>query len=109
MICHPLPFPSAQGTLPLIRQVELIRDLSIVQFSRGNAIFREGEPSDALYLNLDPTASVFQHNGKTMGWADSKGNVADSEFEVGGNEQEDKTRAFVPPGRIFGEHGLVYR
>ena len=81
----------------------------MVQFSKGDTIFREGEPSDALYVNLDPTASVFQHGGKTLERAENNGNVVVSESEVEGDEEEDKTRAFVPPGRIFGEHGLVYR
>lgn len=80
-----------------------------MQFSSGDVIFREGEPSDALYVNIDPTASVFQHDGKTLGPTENKGNGTASECEVVKSDEVDKTRAFVPPGRIFGEHGLIYR
>lgn len=102
--------PSASDELRIKRQVELLQDLRITHFTSGDVIYREGEPSDTLYIiiNLvDSDASLLQQSG-----ADGYASAGEGET-IAETQQcaEDKHHmcAFVPAGGIFGELGLIYR
>lgn len=85
--------------------MELLRDLSIVNFSRGETIFRTGEPSSALYFIMSDPGSAdtaLQQNVKEKPQLESG-------IEHGGDGGWDNTFSFAPNGRKFGEEGLVYR
>lgn len=81
-----------------------MRDLSTVQFSRGDVIFRDGEPSDAVYITLGPTDATYDALQEEI----EMGAMLTSETRIDGGE-EHELHGFVPAGRMFGEEGLVYR
>lgn len=92
-----------------MRQVELLRDLSTAHFTSGDIIYRDGEPSDALYIILgigDSNASLLQDSGSGEPAIEREGRMA---AETQCEEDRQQARAFVPPGGIFGELGLIYR
>lgn len=111
------------GELLLKKQVELMSDLSIVNFERNDIIFREGEPSHAFYFILDPK---FANIANTAGEGDVSKESNQGGSQGGGRRAEDnaqltteserhdgveaeRTLVSLPAGRAFGEEGLVYR
>lgn len=80
-----------------------MRDLSIVEFAKGDVIFREGELSDALYFLLPPSDITGEGRGPEL----EEGKLT-SETE-GGDGEEQHAVSFLPVGRYFGENGVVYR
>lgn len=88
-----------------------MRDLSIVNFSRGEIIFREGEPSDSLYFILNPPdadGTGSQEDGESGQRLEEECKLT-WETEHGGEDDAEGALAFVPAGQVFGEEGLVYR
>ncbi len=96
-------FLSSPGELPLTRQVELMRGLSTVHFSSGQVVYREGDPSDALYFMLGPSAEDLEAGAPD----DEHGELTSETHEKGLGAG--RACPFVPSKRYFGEEGLVYR
>ncbi|CAB1110112.1 unnamed protein product [Ectocarpus sp. CCAP 1310/34] len=87
---------------PSIESVELMKCLSIVDFSRGQIVFKKGDLSDSLYFLLDPAADAEWQLDAEEG----------SMLTMETNGDGDKPQQVLPlvPGKgFFGEEGLVYR
>lgn len=88
-----------------MRQVSLLRDVTISNYAAGETIFSEGEPSDALFFVIAPADAVVtmsENFAKAAAWDDtgqSPASNADGQF----------TSISVSSGQYFGAHGLLYR
>ncbi|CAM9524304.1 unnamed protein product, partial [Ectocarpus sp. 8 AP-2014] len=88
--------------LPLTKQVELMKCLSIVDFSRGQIVYKEGDLSDALYFLLDLAADAeWQLDAEEGGMLTIETN--------GDGDEPQQVLPLVPGKGFFGEEGLVYR
>ena len=85
-----------------------MKGLSTVRFSSGQVVYREGDPSDALFFMLKPTADDDLEAGARD---DEQSELTTETNEKGGGEGGGTGRVcpFVPTKRYFGEEGLVYR
>lgn len=76
--------------------------LSIVDFSSGQIIYKEGDLSDALYFLLDPAADAeWQLDAE-------EGGILTTDTNGDGDEPQ-QVLPLVPGKGFFGEEGLVYR
>ncbi|CAM9201076.1 unnamed protein product, partial [Ectocarpus fasciculatus] len=88
--------------LPLTKQVELMKCLSIVDFSGGQIVYKEGDLSGAVYFLLDPAADAeWQLDAE-------EGGMLTTETNEDGDEPQ-QVLPLVPGKGFFGEEGLVYR
>lgn len=80
-----------------------MRGLSTVRFTSGQVVYTEGEPSDALYFMLGPSAEDLEAGAQDD--EHSELTVETHEKGVGAG----RVCPFAPSKRYFGEEGLVYR
>lgn len=87
-----------------------MRGLSIVPFSTGDVVFKQGDLSDALYFMLGPAIDPDvdgQDDEYVLLTTETK--EKGDEAEGGGGEESKQELPFIPSRKFFGEEGLVYR
>lgn len=91
-----------------------MRDLHKVHYAKDETIYREGQPSNALYFILaspeggTATGTVAQQGGVGAGADRVEEAKLTSETDAG-SQHERRACQFVPAGGYFGEQGLIYR
>lgn len=87
-----------------------MRGLSVVHFSSGETIFRQGDLSDALYFMLGPTTDpeANDHDDEYI-LLITETNEKGDEAGGAGVDESKRELPFIPSQRYFGEEGLVYR
>eukprot|EP00752_Nemacystus_decipiens_P001573 g1534.t1 len=95
--------------LPLTRQVELMRGLTVVHVSSGEVIFRQGDLSETLYFMLGPSTDpeADGHDDEYI-LLTTETNEKVDEPEGGGGDEPKWELPFIPSQRFFGEEGLIY-
>lgn len=100
-----------EDELPLRKQLELMRGLRTVHFSRGQVVYKEGDLSDSLYFMLGRTEVRGEEQGASEGaelTLETRGG-GDGDRDRNGDEDMRIWFPFIPATRYFGEEGLVYR
>lgn len=87
-----------------------MRGLSVVHFSSGEVIFRQGDLSEALYFMLGPTTdSEADGHDEEYVLLTTQTNEKGDELEGDGGDESKRELPFIPSQRFFGEDGLLYR